>query len=682
MFNQNLSKKTLIIIAGILVASLLIGFIILFWLNLENEELTRISQISSSGWNTLAIKTDGSLWAWGNNNYGQLGTGDTVHRSSPVQVGTNTDWRQVVVGGVCNCVLAIKTDGTLWAWGNNRFGQLGLDDTINRLSPVQIGTDTNWKQVAIGALHILAIKTDGTLWTWGIYGFGEGYADIGLDWHISSPIQVGTDTNWKQVAAGQDRSLAIKNDGTLWFWGTKSAWGFGGYIGYIGWLEYIINKPEFNDSDWLLLSPVQIGTDANWEQITTSLNHVLAIKTDGTLWAWGNNAYGELGLGDTTAWTNFPPTLIQVGTDTNWKQIAAGFNHTLAIKTDSALWAWGNNKVGQLGLGIEGGDFLSPVQVETNINWQKVAAAGFSSFAIKTDGTLWAWGFNDLNQLGLGDAINRVSPVQVKVSKEKTMVLEEIILPKQEFKYPVRWTKYAKIDNLERINRLYDLSVDLLNPFIRKEGMDINIERKLELERLGDGVIGGNDIKLVRTCREYLCAKEQGFGTTIRMHANFETFYFTKPCLYLQFFKETKGSKTSHLDNFSLKENWLDLPIEDIFDIGGKTSIIDNVYEVIDSEIKQADEIHIAGINSDIIHRPFPDWVGHPFTFSFYLMGWGDWNNDSIEDVLLYTDIADALWGYDNFMPIIISRLSEDGPIIRISQIIDKLNEPSPSLCK
>jgi alpha-tubulin suppressor-like RCC1 family protein len=181
--------------------------------------LTTWYQVASGSAFTLATKTDGTLWAWGYNGNGQLGLGDAgalTKRSSPVQVGALTTWYQVAAGSAFT--LATKTDGTLWSWGNNSNGQLGQNNTTYHSSPVQIGALTNWSRISAGAgKFCLAIKTDGTLWSWGYNDFGTlGQNDTV---NRSSPVQVGSLTNWYQVAAGNNHCIATKADGTLWSWG-------------------------------------------------------------------------------------------------------------------------------------------------------------------------------------------------------------------------------------------------------------------------------------------------------------------------------------------------------------------------------------------------------------------------------------------------------------------------------
>jgi alpha-tubulin suppressor-like RCC1 family protein len=155
----------------------------------------------------VATKTDGTLWAWGGAQRGGLGLNNEVNRSSPTQVGILTTWLRVNAGS-SYCCIATRTDGTLWTWGNNSDGRLGLNDQVYRSSPVQVGTNTNWNQIDLGRPAI-ATKTDGTLWVWGPNNFGQ----LGLNNVVdrSSPTQVGIATNWNLVSAGIYHASATTN---------------------------------------------------------------------------------------------------------------------------------------------------------------------------------------------------------------------------------------------------------------------------------------------------------------------------------------------------------------------------------------------------------------------------------------------------------------------------------------
>ena len=355
----------------------------------------------STSFSSQAIKAAGTLWGWGYNHYGQLGLGDIANKNVPTKVGTDTSWASVAAGQ--SHTLAVKTDGTLWAWGYNLYGQLGLGNSgvgTDRNVPTQVGTDTNWASVAAGNYHSLAVKTDGTLWAWGYNIDGElGLGDNGFGTDRNVPAQVGAGTSWASVAAGAYDTFAIKADGTLWAWGSNG-------VGQLG----LGNNDHKN-------VPTQVGTGTNWASVEAGAQHTLAVKTDGTLWAWGYNYHGELGLGDNGLGTdrNVPT---QVGADTSWASVAAGFYHSLAVKTDGALWAWGYNNDGELGLGDNGPgtDRNVPAQVGAGTSWASVAAGTIYTLAVKTDGTLWAWGYNYEGQLGLGDngpGTDRNVPTQV-----------------------------------------------------------------------------------------------------------------------------------------------------------------------------------------------------------------------------------------------------------------------------
>jgi len=361
------------------------------------------SSVAAGYYHSLAIKTDGSLWAWGLNGNGQLGLGDDDDRSSPVQVGgEETTWSSVAAGG--HYSLAIKNDGSLWAWGRNDDGQLGNGTQTNESSPVQIGGETAWSSVVAGGYHSLAIKNDGSLWAWGLND--DGQLGDGTNENRLSPVQIGGETAWSSVVAGGYHSLAIKNDGSLWAWGRN-------FFGQLG------DGTQTNES-----SPVQIGGETAWSSVAAGGAHSLAIKNDGSLWAWGSNGGGQLGDGTQTG--KLSP--VQIGGETAWSSVAAGGSYSLAIKTDGTLWAWGYNIFGQLGDGTYE-NRLSPVPIEDQETWSSVAAGNYHSFAIKTDGSLWAWGDNGFGRLGLGDDDDRSTPTFLSLITENNIPLNEWVYP-------------------------------------------------------------------------------------------------------------------------------------------------------------------------------------------------------------------------------------------------------------
>jgi len=332
----------------------------------------------------------GKLYSWGDNNYGQLGLGSTNNVSAPNRFGLLNTWKTIDAGYYSN--FAINTDGTLWAWGRGLIGVLGLGNQTNYSSPKQVGALTNWLTVAGGSYNAIAIKTNGTLWTWGINSAGSlGQGDTS---HRSSPVQVGALTTWAAASVSDSYSLAVKTDGTLWSWGSWNQGSLG------------LGTSTFNRS-----SPVQVGTATNWKTPTAGGNAGFAIKTDGTLWAWGINSNSQLGLAG-GGYRNSP---VQVGVLTTWASVSTSGAHTLAVTTAGTLWAWGTNLSGQLGLTEVTLDKSIPVQVGTLTNWASVST-GIEEFttATKTNGTLWGWGNAgpQLNRLGQYGS-SRSSPIQV-----------------------------------------------------------------------------------------------------------------------------------------------------------------------------------------------------------------------------------------------------------------------------
>lgn len=333
-----------------------------------NNAWTNIADIDAGYYHHAAIvgrgsgppnSGTGSLWTWGYNGNGALGDGTIIHRSSPVQVGTLTTWTKVSAGGYET--MAVKNDGTIWIWGANSVGQLGqnVQPLTQRSSPVQIGSLTNWKIPVLGNGTAGAIKTDGTMWMW---GGSNGKVGDGTQTHRSSPVQIGTLTTWTQLTIGQVHNHALKSDGTLWSWG-NNAWGQ-------------LATGNLTDRS----SPVQVGTLTDWRQVSAGEYAAAAVKIDGTLWTWGTNFHGE--LGDSTTVPKSSP--VQIGTLTDWSRVEANatdydFNFCMAVKTNGTLWSWGRNDNGQLGLGDNTTKRSSPTQVGPyHGTWKKVSVGGDS----------------------------------------------------------------------------------------------------------------------------------------------------------------------------------------------------------------------------------------------------------------------------------------------------------------
>lgn len=323
----------------------------------------------------LPSTTVGGLFTWGIPTCGRLGNNNLVSNViCPSQTAARgNNWSAVQTYSATNCSCssaALKKDGTLWTWGANQWGQLGVNNLVNYSSPVQVGNNTNWRQVAMTQLTTGAVKTDGTLWMWGFNGYGT--LGTSNQTAASSPVQVAG-TNWKQVSVGIiNHAAAIKNDGTLWTWGRN----LNGVLG---------TNDQVNRS-----SPVQtVAGGTNWRAVQVGWGLVAALKTDGTLWTWGNGTCGGLGTGDVIPRSS-PVQTISGGS--NWCQISAGDLQVHAVKTDGTMWQWGFNANRTLGDGTNI-NRCSPVQsFILGTDWKRTIMGSYTKYSIKRDGTMWSNG--------------------------------------------------------------------------------------------------------------------------------------------------------------------------------------------------------------------------------------------------------------------------------------------------
>ncbi len=332
--------------------------------------VTKAQTISAGSNHTLGIQTDGSLWAWGSNEYGELSDKAGGKTSKPMKIMDDVS----AVSASEYISMAVKNDDSLWSWGWNAHGQLGDGTTSSRSAPKKIMDDV--AAVSAGVGHSLAVDSNGSLWGWGHNGYGQ--MGDGAVANRLSPVKIMDGV--VSAAAGYAHSLALKNDGTVWAWGMNDR-------GQVG---------DGTTTDRRQPVKVLDGIAA----VYTQNNHSLAVGLDGTLWAWGWNENGQLGDGTTT--NRNKPTKVLTGVAT----ASAGGSHTLALRIDGSLWAWGNNDRRELGDGTSS-DRLKPVLVEEDV--LAVDCGQRHTIAVKTDGHLYGWGNNEYGQVGNGTSTSNIT---------------------------------------------------------------------------------------------------------------------------------------------------------------------------------------------------------------------------------------------------------------------------------
>ena len=320
-----------------------------------------------SAWDTgVLLAPDGSLWIWGGTEHwfaGLFGKSNTT--SIPLQVGTDRNWRKVAANS--SYMLAVKMDGSLWAWGN--WSGVPKQEMLPLSTvPRRVGNETDWKEISVGVTHCMALKQDGSLWTWGRNHYGQ--LGIATSNDISSPVRVG-DARWTAIASGAFNSYALRTDGTLWGWG----------------LDPLHGKPPAND-----FLPRSIDSATNWTSISASSYSLLALKADGSLWLGGQNARWTA----SAFVTNATASVTQVGFDGDWSKIYCGEMHFFARKTDGSWWACGQNNDAQFGIGSRPDvhTFGSPQRLSYSVEpWAIALSKGRgTTLVLLKDGTLWTSG--------------------------------------------------------------------------------------------------------------------------------------------------------------------------------------------------------------------------------------------------------------------------------------------------
>lgn len=349
-----------------------------------------LARIAGGGLHSLAVTSDGRLFAWGDNRFGQTGGGNTINRLEPVQIGLGETWSTVAAGGTFS--MALTPDGRLFGWGRNANSQLGDGTTTDSLIPKSVTPTRRWKQVACGDFHTLAIDQDGRLWGWGNNQNGE--LGDGTTTGRKSPVQLSADRKWNWIAAGSTYSLAVDEHGGLWATGKSSA----GELGPVQGSRLVV---------WKQATGPQV-----WSKVFCRARRVIALERNGSAWCWGSAAPLDAFIAAGSPPGNTPIRLLP---DRRIKWAALSQIHSTVLTEDNALFSW------------DGGDFeiqgngsatyvRSPVEIPSNSPWVEISAGGVHMMGLRKDGSLWTWGYNRSGQLGQGNVSMRNSPKQVGAS--------------------------------------------------------------------------------------------------------------------------------------------------------------------------------------------------------------------------------------------------------------------------
>lgn len=431
------------------------------WVN-----ISQVKAIACGDEYMMAIRADGTLWAWGYNGQGNLGNNSTTHRFSPIQVGlsngTSTNWVSVSAGGAHSA--GVRSGGRSYTWGYNANGQLGDNSTTRQLAPKQLTLpqSNHIVDIAVGGSHTLAVTVSGELWAWGANSSGQ-VGDNSTTQRLT-PQSLTTDRHkWLAVKAGDNHSLAMRVDGTLMSWGSNSNGQLGratnvtpntrpgavigsmrlgniaaisasqsfmirsdGTLWTSGKREAALGKQgSFDNTVHTQINSTSPASSTvnDWVKLAhlTGGGPTFAIRAGGSLWAWGSESRGELGNGGGATDVFNIPTRIGAASDTLWMDVSCGGGHCLALKSNGTLWSWGTTYHGNQSTRTLA---VSPIQVGSGTNWisaspgngwtpQTDPNSGFT-VALQANGTLWAWGVNDDGTLGQGDDYStKPTPVQV-----------------------------------------------------------------------------------------------------------------------------------------------------------------------------------------------------------------------------------------------------------------------------
>ena len=349
-----------------------------------------VTQLAAGFRHTCALRSDGTVWCWGDNTTGQLGDATTTQALTPVRVVGITTATQITTGFRHSC--ALLADNNVRCWGDNSQAQLGTGAiTAPRLTPVQTVNITTATQLGTGWDHTCAVLADGTIRCWGSNSSRElgVFTFAGL---IPTPVQTQGITTATQITGGNQHTCALLADRTVRCWGSN----YRGRLGAVTSNNALFGTPNISTAT----------------QVTAGTRHACALLADRTVRCWGDNEQGQMGDGSPTDLAGRPTPVQTLGISTA-TQLAAGDQHTCAVLADRTVLCWGRNDAGALGNGDAVTPRSTPVQTQGITSAVQLAAGSGHTCALLADRTVRCWGFNNLGQLGDGTATNRLTPVTV-----------------------------------------------------------------------------------------------------------------------------------------------------------------------------------------------------------------------------------------------------------------------------
>lgn len=341
--------------------------------------------IDAGNSHTVALKSDGTVWAWGSNRYGQLGNGTFEWETAPKKIEGLSGF--IAIDASYSQTVALKSDGTVWSWGLNYTSIADSQNAEKNNRPVQIKGLEDIVEVCAGEFFAAALKSDGTVWTWGDKSYlginaNEKSAEL-----VTAPVKVNGLGSIDHIYCNDRYMLAYEADGTLWIWGED-------------W------RTETYD---VLLKPEKLDIPEDTADIAAGGAFIIGLRKDGTLWGMGNNGNGQLGTGNMSGDRN---TIVDIDID-NVEFVTAGGLFAIAQKKDGSVWGWGSNYFGQLGRSTAIRNATEPVMIEGLQNTSMVSAGFAHALAFQADGILMAWGRNNGGQLGTVQGTDSDHPLPV-----------------------------------------------------------------------------------------------------------------------------------------------------------------------------------------------------------------------------------------------------------------------------